>query len=188
MATDTNDTTRDPLDAHNAMAEKLYDKTPLAPTPGKFHTWTPARAAIDGRSEELYTRAGMNSSAVQEQRNTFDAIEKETGLPDVYVASLANATMDAILASTRVSDDPDADDIALIKQIEEGNRDSRERLATLYGKAEAASLGERAHRFVKSKPKLAKIFKDHNLGSRPDIVMPLVDFIRSTGWGRKASR
>ena len=130
MATDTNDTTRDPLDAHNAMAEKLYDKTPLAPTPGKFHTWTPARAAIDGRSEELYTRAGMNSSAVQEQRNTFDAIEKETGLPDVYVASLANATMDAILASTRVSDDPDADDIALIKQIEEGNRDSRERLAT----------------------------------------------------------
>jgi hypothetical protein len=188
MATNTNDTTRDPKDAHDAMAEKLYEKAPLSPTAGKFHTWTPAGAAVDGRSEELYTRAGMNPAAVQEQRDTFAAIEKETGLPDVFVGTLASATMDAILASTHIPDDADADDVALIKQIEDGNRESRERLATLYGKAEAADLTARTHRFVKSNPKLARIFKDYNLGSRPDVVMPLVDFVRRTGWGRQVSR
>ena len=52
----------------------------------------------------------------------------------------------------------------------------------LYGTKDLAGLIDRAHRFVKSNPKLAKLFKDHHLGSRPDIVLPLVDHIRKTGW------
>jgi hypothetical protein len=187
MGTETKDT-RDPIDAHNDMAEKFYEKTPLSPTPGRFYTYSVAGAAIDGRQQDMHTVAGMSPAAIQEQRDTFAAIEKETGLPDVFVGVLAGATMDAILASTRIPDDADADEIKLIKQIEDGNRESRERLSTLYGNAEAADLTARAHRFVKSNAKLARIFKDHNLGSRPDVVMPLVDFVRRTGWGRQTSR
>jgi hypothetical protein len=49
MPTNAKDTTtRDPLDAHNATATKLYesDRKPLPPTPGQMYTWSPAGAAF----------------------------------------------------------------------------------------------------------------------------------------------
>jgi hypothetical protein len=189
MGTETNDT-QDPMDAHQAAADRRYEpeKQPT-PAPGsKLHTWTPARAVWDGGKDELFEVAGMSGSAVQAMRDTFDDIERKTGMPDGLSGTIASALKTAMLASTHVPDDAEADEIEQIRRIEEGNRESRERLSSLYGKAEAADLVARSHAFVKSHPALARFFKEHNLGSKPEVVLPLVDFVRTSGWGRKASR
>jgi hypothetical protein len=146
-----------------------------------MYTWSPAGDAFDKRANELFV-GGLSVADVQAHRDTFHAIGRETGLPDVFLGTLATAIIDRLLASRRVSDDPEADDLAFNKALEANTRESRERLMTAYGTKDAASLIDRAHRFVKANPKLAKLFKDHQLGSRPDIVLPLVDFIRKSGW------
>ena len=125
MPTHANDTTtRDPKDAHDALAKKLYesDRTPLPDTKGQMYTWSPAGDAFDKRGNELLVDGGLSPADVQAHRNTFQAIGRETGLPDVFVGTLAAATIDRLLASRRVSDDPEADDLAFNKALEADTR------------------------------------------------------------------
>jgi len=93
-----------------------------------------------------------------------------------------------MLSAAKYRDDDDEADRLALKRIDADTKDTRERLATLYGENEAHDLINRAHRFVKSNARLAKIFKDHQIGSRPDIVMALVEHVRASGWGRQSSR
>jgi len=67
----TNDTRRDPKDAHDALAEKLYgrEKRPLPEVAGRMYSYSPADEAFKSRTTDLFTQAGMSPTSVQEQHH-----------------------------------------------------------------------------------------------------------------------
>jgi len=177
--------TKDALDHYYEIVESLYDRSrqPLpAPPKGEFYSYSPAVSVIDRRGPQLWAKTGADTKAQEQLRETFRQIEFATELPSAVMTRIAEGHLDGQLADARMSDDPDADGLALHRRITEGNVELRDRLARTHGAKDAEELLGRAQRFVRSYPALAAILQQHGLGSRADIVEGIVGHVFSTGW------
>jgi hypothetical protein len=180
-------------DAEHPLAEparKIYDSSHAAPpAPAATPTGDAARdfygdsyiaSVVDRRAAELWEVTGATEAQRREIRDTFIEIG-ESGLPEGVVAILAEHYIDRELAAAR-QEDPDAAADALDKEIDLRNEELRNNLRLRYGAKDGEQLLERAQRFVRAHPKLAKVLQEHGLGSRPDIVEGIVAHVFSTGW------
>jgi hypothetical protein len=165
-----------------------YDRNAAVPLPpptakNALHSWSPGVSVIDRRAEELTTRAGYDRSKVQQLRNDLAEISKVLPGADGAVMQIAEGHIDNILAGARVMTDAEAeaDEVALLRQIQANNAELIEHFETRYGKKDGAALLERTQRFVRSHPKLAAILKERGLGSRIDVVEALAAHVFSNG-------
>lgn len=182
MAEDPNDRDGDPLDAHLRTAETLYDRAPLRPVPGQFHTYTLTDGVIQNRGSELWEVTGADTTARQQLVDTFRNMQRDTGLPDGLVADIADGHITGLLTAERIPDDPEGDETAFAQRIEAGNAEIREQLAVTYGRQGGEEILERTRRFVRAHPRLAALMRDHGLGSRPDLVLGIASHVFSKGW------
>jgi hypothetical protein len=176
---------KDPLDAHHQAASKLYDgsnATPLPERKGEFYAYDHAEETVKQRGNELFTQKGMTAAETQQLGETFRGIRKATGLPDGLVATIADAHVSALLADEGIPDDPDIDLTERAQRVAADTVEARERLVGLYGPKDGPALLKRTEAYVRAHPALAKILREHGLGSRPDIVEGIADHVRITGW------
>ena len=62
--------------------------------------------------------------------------------------------------------------------------EARQRLIDVYGKADGPKMLARTQKFVRDTPALAKLLREHGLGSNPAIVEKIASFVFSNGLGR----
>jgi hypothetical protein len=178
-----------PTRAEQDRLDKIYNgdgvRSPLPPAePGHFYSWSPVMSVIDQRGPELWASTGMEASAQQQYRATARAIERTTGLPESLVATIIDYDINARLAGARVLSDEEAEAeaVATDKEIAANNAVLREEVTRKYGAKEGEARLAAARRWTRSKPALQKLLDDGRLGSRPEIVMPLLDHLFSIGF------
>ena len=181
-----------PTPDQEAVTDVLYDNTerhplapanPASPEPAeRFYGHSQLAQTIDQRGKELWAETGASLAQQKELRNTFVNIARG-GVPEAITALVAAYHLDALLADARLNDDPEGDALKLDKQVLAWSAESREFFAARYGsqKDGEAMLG-RVQRYVRAHPAFAKIVQQHGIGSRPDVVEAIADFVFSTGW------
>jgi hypothetical protein len=164
----------------------LYNRDGARPLPppakGEFHSYRPSDSVIERREADLFAVAGLDAGARDQLRQTGRAIQNQTGLPDALVATIIDGHIDNVLADARVSEDPEADGLALERQIAASNAELREKFTLQYGAKDGEALLERSARFIRAHPTLARMLQRRGLGSRPAIVEGVAAHVHSTGW------
>ena len=179
-------------DDFDDTAEKLFGgSAPSAPAPAgatddrdtahQLFGYSALESAIERRGDELWSVTGVTEAMQRQTRDQFVGIATATSLPEMLVARIAEHYLDGELATFR-QDDPEADELALARQVDGWNAELCADLRTRYGAADAEKLLVRAEKFVKAHPALNRILKQHGLGSRPDIVEGIVSHVFSTGY------
>jgi hypothetical protein len=154
-----------------AWLENLYDGN-AADDPTLY-------AATKQRGQDLWLRTGLNTDGRKQLDQTFRTIQQETGLPEEEVNRILDGHINGLLGEARVTDD--TEEAAAARRIEADTIETRSRLATLYD-TDAEDLLERTQRFIRLHPKLAQVLQRRGLGSRPDIVLPLVEHVRNINY------
>src|SRR5207245_1679518 len=126
--------------------------------------------------------AGTDTAAQLQLHGTFVEIANDTSLPDGLLAVIADRYIDGLLAAKRVSQDPDADAQAVDQQAADWSAETRAALRATYGAKNGEQLLERAQKFVRAHPALAKVLQQRGLGSRPDVVAGIAAHVHSTGY------
>jgi len=135
---------------------------------------------FDRRSGELFDVLGAD--AAQRAALRQEAIEISHVVPEAVAVKILNLTVDAELAAARVEDKA-AHAAAVAQRIEASNVELRETFRLKYGDRDAEQMLERVRRFARSNAVLSKALQAHGLGSHPEVVLGIADFVHSSGWG-----
>lgn len=155
-------------DPAQAAAETLYGGSKAEAIP-HAHTLRPT---FQHRDSDLAEVVGLDRAVREEAQQAFLGLINQAGLdPYVVAPRLYNLLADAALAEVRGSD---AIDDAQIQQWEE---DTRQQLRSTYGE-EFEGLLERAAKYINQFPDLAELMEVRGIGSRPEIVIPIVELVR----------
>lgn len=166
---------KDGLDTHLQASEAIYDRnaaTPLPTRPGEMHASFSVQHA-QKRLAEVYEQTGQRPDP--ERYRSFD------DLPPRAAQYLIDGDLDNMLATARVSEDPEGDELALARRIEADSQESRSRIIARYGLKQGVELLERTQRWARTQPALAHILQQRGLGSRPELVEALVAHVFSNG-------
>jgi hypothetical protein len=147
---------------------------------GDVNTETAAQKFYEPVSEDIYrsrdndllTVLGYDGAQRAQRAQEFTAMVRDTGMAGHHtIASLLyNAGVDAEIAAARGTEEPDDHRLS---------EHARTVLADKYGLVEAEALLARAVKFGGSHPTLKKLLNTRGIGSRPDVVEALVDFVRT---------
>jgi hypothetical protein len=136
-------------------------------------------SAIKQRGEDLWLKGGMNSAARRDLNDSFRTIQEATKLPDEAIDAVIDGHINNLMAAAQVTED--ADDRETARRSQAWAIETRSKLSATYGD-EAEALLERAQRFARAHPKLAEVLGRRGLGSRPDIVLSLVEHVRNVNF------
>src|SRR5436190_11927626 len=134
-------------------------------------------------SDQLAHVPNADTTVEQAKEGQFWAnIAQKALFPDGLVLQLAEASIQARRAASRVVVDPDAADAEFEQQRSAWNAETVERLRLTYGTRNGEELLHRTQRFVRHIPGLAERLREGGLGSRPDIVTGIAAHVHHTGW------
>lgn len=166
----------DQITQDEQLASKLY-----ANTNAKTPTISSSRSgAFDGREAELRDVVGLDANARKGVRTELFGMVED--LPDALARTIVDGAISNIVGQARVVDDEEAAEIEIDKRTAAHNTEVRKELADRYGAEQGESLLKRANKFVTARPTLAKRLRERGLGSRPDIVLALVEHVHLTGF------
>ena len=179
----------DAMKRHNDLADALYrESTPTAPAapdptaPAERVLFThPVEGVLDRRLPEWGDATGANLAAQQALRSTVRGIATRLPGAEALVMKIAEQHLDDALAFHR-SDDPEVLALEREDQVKVWNEELREDFRLRYGAKEGEELLERVRKFARAHEPLAKLLREHGLGSRPAIVEGLADFVFSSGY------
>jgi hypothetical protein len=135
--------------------------------------------AFDQRAPELFDVLGAD--AAQRAALRQDAIEIGRVVPEAVAVKIVNLAIDGELAAARAEDK--AGHVAAVNQrIEASNVELRSVFRQKYGAADGEAMLERVRRFARSSPVLSRALQSHGIGSNPDVVTGIADFVFSSGW------
>jgi hypothetical protein len=178
----------DQITRDEEIAEKLYEPAPRvrvakdAPLEQRMYGHSALLGVIDSKAKDLWNEAGADTAARQQERDLWLGLANATNLPEGVLMRIAEGSINNRLAKSRVVEDEDAAEVALDRQIVAWNKETRDQLSQTYGAEQGEQLLKRAARFVAKHPKLAERMRERGLGSRPDIVLGIIEHIFETGW------
>jgi hypothetical protein len=164
----------------------IYDGNAARPQPSGPPKGAPAlygeasvvTGVFDRREPEL-SDVGFSPAERQALRRDLAHVARATD--EGIALQLQEKYLDQELASRRRLD-PDEGIEERHEQILKNNEALREKFRLRYGQTEGAARLARTAAFVRKDATLARIFQQHGLGSDPDLVEKLADFVFSSGW------
>lgn len=130
------------------------------------------RQTFEARKEDHLRTIGRTADERLKHDREFATWSGKTGLEPHITRRIYNAAVDADLAELRGVSIDDADQ----QQAAEATRDE---IFTTYGAEDGARWIELTNEWVKKNhPKLGEVLRRRGIGSRKDIVIPLVEHVR----------
>jgi hypothetical protein len=167
-----------PTADEQAALDLVYDGPKALPAdPGSLYSTAGyLRHTFDTNFRELSDAGVLTPGQQAAERTDYSALIRGTGLDPLHVGRpLHDLWTAARLAEARGEPGPsDA-------QVQTWNEQNLADLRIRYGAAAGDQLLERTRTWVRREPALAKVLKQHGLGSRPDIVEKLVAHVFSNG-------
>jgi hypothetical protein len=102
-------------------------------------------------------------------------------VPEAVAAKMVNLAIDGELAAARAEDKP-AHAAAIAGRTEAANAALRSEFRQKYGDRDGEAMLERTRRFARSSPTLSRVLQTHGIGSNPEVVLGIADFVFSSGW------
>lgn len=171
-----------PMTERERMAEKIYggakDGPDLLKVPGQLYGFAMLEAEIAKHERGFFTVFGEKAAEkARHYRTRGMAIAKATN--EGLATRVASRLIAAEIAAAR---HPEGDvterDAAERRNAEEALR----RLQAAYGDKDAPEMLARTQKFVRSTPALAEAMGSHDLGSDPELVEGLAEFVFSQGY------
>jgi hypothetical protein len=134
------------------------------------------------RSDDVSNVLGHTATQRAADQQAFTDMARKAGIELKPISkTLFDGLVDGELKQLRGEVDEDALDSQAVKDATE----TRQQLSSRYGE-EGEKLLARTNAWIKTtQPALHKILGTHGLGSRPDVVLELVDHVRRLGWKPK---
>lgn len=159
----------------NQVAKTLFRTEELQPDNEMFPVEVALRPAFEQREADLSNVLGLTTEQRAAEQKEFTQTIRASGLDgNVIGKRIYDLSVDARIAQLRGADDEDA----LASRLQRHSEETRQQLAGVYGREEAEKLLARAQKFVKQHPKLHAQLGVGGIGSRPDVVIPIVEHVR----------
>jgi hypothetical protein len=162
-------------------ANVLYPPEPKQPASEWVSVDRAIETVLQPREAELANELGLSTvERAKEKAESTDMLRKSGLDPYGVGAKIIDLSIDARLAQLRSGGDVDEEE--LNSRILRNNADTRQELAGTFGREEAERLIALADKWVRTQPKLHALLGTNGMGSRPDVVIPIVEHIRRIGW------
>lgn len=113
---------------------------------------------------------GLTSAQRKARTDEYVSLVRETGIdPHTLAPVIYNAHVEAQVAAARGAGDVD---------VQALNENTRRAVREAYGGERAEKLLDEVRTFVRQHPRLQSILQARGIGSRPEIVMGLIDHVR----------
>ena len=129
-----------------------------------------------GREADLANALGMTAAQREAEQKAFSRDISRSGLDPYELAPrVYGMSVDSRVAIARgtVADEATVE----VRERRHAER-SRQEVARIYGPAEAEDLLGRLKRYVAQFPALENALLTEDIGSRPDVILPLVEHVR----------
>jgi hypothetical protein len=160
-------------------ATVLYPPEPKPSDTEWVNTDLALEQPFNARESDEANVLGKSTAQREKERKEFIDMMRQSDLP-VYELGpkLWEHKVDSELAQIRGG----IDEEELSGRILRNNEEIRQELSGVYGREEAEKLLARADKWVRTQPKLHALLGVNGMGSRPDVVIPIVEHIRRIGW------
>ena len=162
-----------PTPEEQKTLDTLY--APIRPQTEMFPVAVALRPVFEASDASLAETLGLTTEQrATEQKEFTQAIQESDLDPYVVGQRIYTHLVKARVAEARGR----GDEGKLARTIQEGNETIRRELRSTYGPKETDDLIARAQRFTKQFPKLHAILGTAAIGSRPDVVIPIIEHVR----------